>query len=406
MKQPSSYLKLRMLTAIDYAKGKTIRKRIKEVAKQEFLDEEGFPRRFTWRTISTWYYRYKSKGVTGLDIKTRSDKGKVRKTTPEELLEALNSVIPKFRKQRYTRLDLFRTCIQDGILSPSQISQTSFYRLIRDYDLLATDVSEKKKRRLAFAMEYANQLWQADTLFGPYIQVEGKSIQSKLIAFIDDASRVICHAEFFPSETAWDLISAFRSGIYKRGIPEQLYVDHGSCYSSLELKNVCDRIGCILRFTPVRDASAKGKIERFFHTLRMQFLSRILDLSSFKAINLQLNRWIEDEYNVRPHSAHKMKPIDRFALDHKRINFLSPSEENDELFYADEQRTVKQDNTFSFKAARYETPVHLAGKKIHLRFDRRKYNPIVIYYKGQRLGLAEPLNLIENSKKNRKEKRT
>lgn len=404
MKQPSSYLKLRVLTAIDYAKGKTIRERIMQVAGQDFMDEDGFPRRFTWRTISTWYYRYKKRGVTGLDTKTRSDKGKVRKTSPEELLEAVNSVIPKFRNKKYTKLDLFRTCIRDGILSTTQISQTTFYRLIRDYDLLADDITEKKKRRLAFAMEYANQLWQADTMFGPHIRIDGKSIQSKLIAFIDDASRVICHAEFFPSETAWDLISAYRSAIYKRGIPEQLYVDNGSCYSSLELKNVCDRIGCILRFTPVRDAASKGKIERFFHTLRMQFLSQELNLSSFKALNNSLTRWIEDEYNVRVHSAHKMKPIDRFALDHQRINYLSPSLENDELFYAEEERTVKQDNTFSFKANRFETPVHLAGKKIQLRFDRRKMAPVVIYYKGERLGEANPLNLIQNSYRGRKEK--
>lgn len=403
MKHPSSYLKLRVLAAIDYAEGKTIRKRIKEVAKHQFIDEEGFPRRFTWRTISTWFYRYKVSGVTGLDIKTRNDRGKARKTTPEELMEAINAVLPEFRQNRFTKLDLYRSCIHKGLLAQSQISQTNFYRYIREYDLLEKEPQKKSKRRMAFSMEYANQLWQADTLFGPHIKIDGKAVQTKLIAFIDDASRVICHAEFFTSETAWDLISAFRSGIYKRGIPEQLYVDNGACYSSLELKNVCDRIGCILRFTPVRDAAAKGKVERFFHTTRMQFLSRQLDLSSLKALNSQLFRWIEDEYNSRPHSAISMKPIDRFAIDHKRINFLSPSEESDELFYAEETRTVKNDNTFPFKNVRYETPVILAGKKIEVRFDRRSHHPLIIYYKGQRMGTATPLNPVANSKRKQKE---
>lgn len=397
MKQITGYLKLRVLAAIDYAKGNTIRQRIKEAATQDFIDEEGFHRQFTWRTISTWYYRYKKNGVTGLDIKTRSDKGKVRKITPEELLEAINVVIPRFRHGKYTKLDLYRLCIKEGLLSNNQISQTNFYRYIKEYELLSADISEKNKRRLAFSMQYANQLWQADTLFGPYIKIDGKNIQTKLIAFIDDASRVICHGEFFLSETSWDLVSAFRSAIYKRGIPEQLYVDNGACYSSLELKNVCDRIGCILRFTPVRDAAAKGKIERFFHTVRMQFLSQFLDLTDLKELNKQLTRWIEDEYNSRTHSAHQMKPVDRFALDQSRINFLSPSKESDELFYAEETRTVKNDNTFSFKSIRYETPVHLAGKKIKILFDRRKYNPIVIFYKGQRLGIAGTLNPVANA---------
>jgi hypothetical protein len=403
MKHPSSYLKLRVLSAIDYAKGKTIRERIKEIADHQFIDEEGIPRQFTWRTISTWFYRYKKKGVTGLDTKTRNDKGKIRKTSPEELLEAINTVLPGFHNSRYTKLDLYRACIQEGLLANNQISQTNFYRYIKEYELLSNNTDKQNKRRLAFSMQYANQLWQADTMFGPYVKVNDKNIQAKLIAFIDDASRVICHAEFFPSETAWDLISAFRSAIYKRGIPEQLYVDNGACYSSLELKNVCDRIGCILRFTPVRDAQAKGKIERFFHTLRMQFLSRTLDLSSFRNLNNQLTRWIEDEYNSRTHSAICMKPIDRFAIDHKRINFLSPSEENDELFYAQEERTVKNDNTFPFKSIRYETPVHLAGKKIQLRFDRKTMKPIIIYYKGQRMGPATLLDPVHNGKRPIKE---
>ena len=406
MKYPSSYLKLRVLTAIDYAEGETIRERIKAVASQDFMDEDGFLRRFTWRTISTWFYRYKKKGVTGLDVKTRSDKGGVRKITPEELLEALNSVIPKFHNRRATKLDLYRACISEGILSKNQISQTNFYRFIREYDLLSKDTHAQGKRRQAFSMQYANELWQADTMFGPYVNEGGKKVQSKLIAFIDDASRVICHAEFFPTDTAWDLVSAFRSAIYKRGLPKQLYVDNGASYSSLELKNVCDRIGCVLRFTPIRDAAAKGKIERFFHTLRMQFLTITLDLSSISKLNIQLTRYIEDEYNSRIHSAISMKPIDRFALDYQMIRFLSPSVESDELFYAEEERTVKNDNTFSFKSIRYETPVHLAGKRIQLRFDRRVINSIVIYYKDQRMGIATPLNKIQNGMRRYKEEQS
>jgi putative transposase len=396
MKHPSSYLKLRVLTAIDYAHGKTIRERIKAVSSQKFLDEDGVVRQFTWRTISTWLYRYKKRGVTGLDVKVRSDKGSVRKITPEELLEALNAVKAKFVDRRCTKLDLYRACIQQGLLTKHSLSQTHFYRLIREYDLLADEASEDNKRRQAFSMEYANDLWQADTMFGPFVTVDGKKTQAKLIAFIDDASRVICHGEFFATDTAHDLISTFRSAIYKRGVPKQLYVDNGSSYSSLELKLVCERIGCTLRFTPVRDAAAKGKIERFFHTVRMQFLTRVLDLQSLKVLNQQFTRYIEDEYNSRVHSAHQMKPIDRFALDNQRIHFLSPSRETDELFFAEEERTVKNDNTFSFKSIRYETPVHLAGKKVKVRFDRKSFHEVLVYHKGQRMGVAQPLNQIAN----------
>jgi putative transposase len=401
MKTPSSYLKLRILGAVDYAAGKTIRERIRNISKQEFIDEEGLPRRFTWRTISTWYYRYKAGGVTGLDVKPRSDKGIPRKITPEELLEAINQVLPDFMETRYNKMDIYRKCIEKGILRKEQIAQTTFYRFIREYELLSKKDTSGNKKRLAFAMQYANQLWQVDTLFGPYVQTDKGKQQSKLIAFIDDASRVICHGQFFLQENTDNLITTFRAAIYKRGIPEQLYADNGSIYSSLELKIICDRIGCILRFTPVRDAASKGKIERFFRTVRMKFLSLRLDLSSLTALNASFNRWVEDEYNSHIHSSLGLKPVDRFQIDLKRIRFLPPSKENDELFYASDIRTVKNDNTFPFKKIRYETPCDLRGKKIEIRFNRKNTRDIIVYYKNQRMGVAKPLDLIANAQLHR-----
>ena len=105
-----------------------------------------------------------------------------------------------------------------------------------------------------------------------------------------------------------------------------------------------------------------------------------------------------------------MKPIDRFGIDLARVRFLSPSEHNDELFYAEAVRKVKKDNTFSFSARRYETPVDLRDKEIQLRYDRhraRRGSPdpaaIVIYHKGQRLGAARLLDAVANGLLRRKE---
>ena len=66
MKQPSVYLKMRVLGAIDTVEGRTRHERVHNVAAMTFLDEEGNPRQFTWRTIQTWYYRYKNHGITGM----------------------------------------------------------------------------------------------------------------------------------------------------------------------------------------------------------------------------------------------------------------------------------------------------------------------------------------------------
>jgi putative transposase len=415
VKQPSVYLKMRVLGAVDTVEGRTRGQRIHNVATMTFLDEDGHSRQFTWRTIQTWFYRYKNHGITGMTPRPRKDKGQVRKATPEELLEAINAAKPHFHNQRTNKRAIYRFCIEKGLLQRDRIAQTTFYRFIREYQLLAPEDNDNKKR-LAFSMKYANQLWQADTMVGPYTDT-GVSLgsgphtsrkQARLIAFIDDASRVLCHGEFFFEENVDTLVKALRAAFYKRGVPEQLLVDNGSIYCSAEITLICARVGCILRHTAVRDAAAKGKIERFFRRVRDQFLVQKLDLSSLAALNRQFTQWVEADYNATPHDALGIKPIDRFGIDLSRVRFLSPSEHNDELFFAEATRKVKKDNTFSFQSRRYETPADLRDKEIQLRHDRHRGDnalspTIVIYRKGQRIGPARLLDTVANGLSRRKE---
>jgi len=397
MKNPSSYLKMRVLGAIDLAEGRTMQERLQKVSEMTFTDEDGVPRKFTWRTIQTWFYYYRHYGVTSLEPKSRKDKGKTRKMTPEELLEAINQVLPLFREKRFCKSDIYRTCIEKGLIRRKELAPTTFYRLIKEYDLLKDNAEECSKKRLAFAMQYANQLWQADTMYGPFVSDgNGKKIQTRLIAFIDDASRVLCHGQFFFNENTESLATAMRAAFYKRGVPEQMYVDNGSIYTSKEIILITARVGCMLRHAPVRDGAAKGKIERFFRTLRDKFLAIELDLSSIEKLNRQFTQWVEESYNNQIHSAIGMKPIDRFGMDLKRIIYLSPNKVNDELFYVEEIRKVKKDNTFSFKSGRYEAPVDLRGREIQIRYDRHKLDRIVVYYKAERVGEAKVLDLISN----------
>jgi len=404
MKQPSVYLKMRVLGAIDNAQGKTRHERVHNVAAMTFLDEEGNSRQFTWRTIQTWFYRYKNHGITGMTPQPRKDKGHVRKATPEELLEAINTAKPHFHNQCTNKQAIYRFCVENSLLDPERIAQTTFYRFIREYGLLAPDDTDNNKKRLAFCMKYANQLWQADTMVGPFCEVgasSGSRKQARLIAFIDDASRVLCHGEFFFEENVDTLVKSLRAAFYKRGVPEQLLVDNGSIYCSQEITLICARVGCILRHTAVRDAAAKGKIERFFRRVRDQFLVRKLDLSSLEALNRQFTQWVEQDYNGSQHDGIGMKPIDRFGIDLSRVHFLAPSEHSDELFFAEATRKVKKDNTFSFQNRRYETPADLRDKKIQLRHDRHRSNngvspTVIIYHKGDRIGPARLLDTVVN----------
>lgn len=398
MKRVSVYLKLRVIGAIDSMPGKSIVSRIREVSKLTFQDEEGVPHVFTWRTIQTWLSIYKQGGVETLKNRPRKDKGKHRKVCPEALQEAIEAALPEFRETRYNKMMIYRRIIERGLMAQSECSQTSFFRLVNKFDLLTPASHTQNKQRLAFSKQYANEMWQLDTMFGPYVKNGKTSTQTKLIAFIDDASRVIAHGQFFFSEKTDDLIEALRAALYKRGIPQTLYVDNGSIYTSAEINQICARIGTLLCHTPVRDGAAKGKIERFFRTCRDQFLLRKLDLSSLALLNEQFHHWVEEEYNAKLHSTLQMKPLDRFAMDLDRIRFLDPMEANDELFFFEESRCARKDNTFSINSVRYEAPRNLAGLTIQVRFNRANPNRIIVFYQNERMGEATILDWMGNDR--------
>ena len=298
--QASFELRLRVLAAIDYAQGETIRARIKNVSKRSF-HHNGHDYEFTWRTISTWLYRHKKNGISTLEPKPRSDKSRHRKVSVSQLAEAIHEVLPTLSKNKtgqIPKIVLYRLILEKGLLTKDQLSQTVFYRMVRENELLKESVT--KKLRLSFAMQFANELWQADTMHGPRIQqANGQWRKTFLIAFIDDASRVITHAEFFYADNTENMINAFRKALFKRGKPQKLYFDNGSNYISKEIGLACMRLNIHLSHAPIRDGAAKGKIERFFRGFRDRFLTQHTQFASLEELNAKTHDWVENQYNSK-----------------------------------------------------------------------------------------------------------
>ncbi len=393
-------LKLRVLSAVEYAPGHSIRSRIKHVAGRRFVDEQtGQSYQFTWRTISTWLYRFKKHSVIALDNKTRADKNAYRKVQPNELAEAIHEILPTLSHNKtgiIPKSALYRRLLDKNFFQRSQLSQTSFYRMVRENNLL--DNEQCKKLRRSFAMQFANELWQADTMYGPSIvQSDGKWRKTFLIAFIDDASRVITHGEFFYRDNTDNMIEAFRSALFKRGKPERLYFDHGSNYTSKEILQACVRLDIRLSHAPVRDGAAKGKIERFFRGFRDRFLTQHTAFASLADLNDKTQAWIEDEYNAKHHAGIQMIPIDRFNLDHRRIQFLTDDEYTEEVFFIEVDRKVSKTNVFSINSQKWECPVDLRQKTVQVRYDRSRMDRFIIYFADKRMGEAQVLDLHFNA---------
>lgn len=402
--RPPLEIRLRVLSAIDYAPGDNIRERIKSVSARTFTDERsGCDYRFTWRTIETWRCRFRKHGITTLDRRHRSDKNTYRKVRVNELAEAIHEILPTLRYNKtgvIPKIALYRKLLAGNFFARSQLSQTSFYRMLRENALL--DTEQSRKLRQSFAMRYANELWQADTMYGPAIkQPDGKWRKTFLIAFIDDASRVIAHGEFFYRDNTENMIEAFKSALYKRGKPERLYFDNGSNYTSKEILQACVRLDIHLSHAPVRDGAAKGKIERFFRGFRDRFLTQNLDFASLDDLNDKTRDWIENDYNSQHHGGIQMAPLDRFNLDRERLQFLTDDETTEEIFFVEESRKVSKTNVFSLHNRKYECPVDLREKKVQVRYDRSRRDRLIVYFKDKRMGEAQQLDLHFNARSRR-----
>jgi len=148
-----------------------------------------------------------------MDKKSRSDTGKQRKVSVSQLAQAINEVLPSLGVNKVGKLPksvLYQVLLERNYFTRAQLAPTTFYRFVREHELLNLETTEKL--RMAFAMQHANEMWQGDTMHGPAIkQADGSWKKTYFIAFIDDASRLITHGEFFYADDTVNMLNAFEA---------------------------------------------------------------------------------------------------------------------------------------------------------------------------------------------------
>ncbi len=222
---------------------------------------------------------------------------------------------------------------------------------------------------------------------------------------LDDATRVVTYGEFFFNENTESLLSVLRQAILRRGIAARLYVDNGSNYRSRRLDIACASLNIILiRATPYRP-QGKGKIERFFRTVRSQMLSRLQpdDLASLEALNTKFRAWVEGEYHRTPHQglAPRTTPQDRWAQTCQRVRFPDPGLDLLKLFRPRHERRVSKHRLVRFQNRLYEVDAGLAGRTVTLLIDpdAPPERPIELECDGQPQGRARLVDPRANARR-------
>ena len=273
-------------------------------------------------TLESWYYLLRHHGFAALHRQPRKDKG-TRKALSPEACQALLDL-----RQQYPQLTiklLVRRLLEQGVLQTGAFSLPSIYRLLAAHHLDARSIkhhppslpSGSSGPTKAFECALANELWMTDMMFGPTLKLAtGQVIQTRLFALLDDCSRLIPHAQYYDSEKLCCFLDCFRQGLAQRGFPEKLYTDQGKIFTSYHLQVVCANLQVRLCHAKPYAAWSKGKQERWFRTLQMDFEARLVidPAHTLEELNRRLWRWIESEYHQRPHSALEgQSPAERFA---------------------------------------------------------------------------------------------
>lgn len=354
-------------------------------------------------TVRDWMRAYRVGGFDALRPKTRSDDGSSRSLEPvvaERLLE-LKEADPT----RTIRECITLACSESLVDSPTMLAHSTVHRLFVRHGLNKgnTHRADRGVDRRRFAFRDAGQLWMSDVLHGPSVIGEGDARRRRktyLIAFIDDATRVVPHAEFAFSESTSRFLPVMKQALLRRGLPERLYVDNGAAYRSHHLSLVCAKLGIALIHAKSRSPQGKGKIERFFRTVRAQFIARLQpdDTASLESLNRRLGAWIEGEYHHNPHRGLEgATPLERWAASADSVRYPDPDAELDELFLFEAKRKVQSDRTVSLDGRLFEVDACLIGERVTLRYDpSRPDGSVTVVHEGKIIERARQVDLYAN----------
>jgi len=382
-----------LVTARKYSRGELARL-LREKSERSWQIPGSDRTRIAQDTIRYWIRLYRRGGgkLEALYPRDREDEGKSRSLGEESALALL-----KLREElpEAPVPQLIVELRRRKIVGPQQpLSPSTIYRFLHRNGLMYPKDPPAVDRR-KFEAEGPNDLWQADALHGPSVLIDGRRRKTYLIAFIDDHSRLIPHGQFYLSEGVEAYLDCLRQAILKRGLPRRLYVDNGAALRSKHLEAVCASLGIALLHSRAYEPAGRGKIERYFLTVRICFLTSC-PMDDLPALNRAYGSWLEEGYHNRVHSSTGETPLSRFA---KGLECIRPAPRDlEEHFRNTARRRVERDRTVVFQNRLYDAPLSLIGKRVTLLYHEQDLNRIEVQYEGKSFGYLIPTDLSVNSR--------
>lgn len=353
-------------------------------------DQEGISE----RTLRRYVAAFKQRGFDALLPRARKDKGSSKAISGEVLQIAaeMRQEVPGRSAKRIQQL-----LESEG----HRVARSTLERQLRLQGLSGREIKagQKPSAGRRFNRQGRNTLWQSDLKYGPYLPDPGHPghrMRTYLVAIIDDATRMVAHAEFYDNQKLPVLEDTFRKAIIKCGAPDNIYIDNGKIFVSQWLRLACARLRIRHLSTKAYSPESKGKIERFNRTVE-EFLeeARLEKPQTLEQLNKLFRDWLGEGYNHREHSALAGKsPAQAFAGDTKALRFPSPEALREAFLW---EKTPKTDKTgcVSLCGLCYEVGLEYIRKRILVRYDPFELSLVEVWYGGEKKKLVSPINIGE-----------
>jgi putative transposase len=361
----------------------------REILSQTFVTPDGHEKKMAPRTLTEWVTRHKRAGFDGLLDARRSTLGESR-AIAKELLDRAEQL----RREEETRsvrtiLSLLRA---EGH-NVSGISKTTLNVHLNQRGVSKAQLSGGKGSFQRWEQERANRLWQADTSAGVWLPdpTDPKKLkQTRLITFVDDATRVCTHGEFYWDEKLPSLVDCFRKALLKRGKPERLLCDNAFIYHSTTVAIMCAQLNIEVSFCTEYYPPSKGKVEKHYGTIKGSFYKEAehSGLTTLDELNQFFFAWLTKEYHHVKHSALSVTPIERWRQDEQGMLRVSPEDIRRALMLRAKRKVNSKTALIRLDNRTYQASPELAGRNVEVRWHARDEHSVELWHDGRLIEIA------------------
>lgn len=379
-----------------------LQKELKQRAKRRYRTPGSkVTRTFHWKTLQRWLYAARD-GLAALQPQSRK-----RGFGLNLLPEARELLLDARREHPHVAAELLLDeAVRHGVCAEGAISLPTLRRMFAEAELSRPRVDRltRARERRRWETDRVCRLWHADVCHVWCCAPGGKPFKAYVHAILDDHSRYILAMQARTAETENDLLELLIEALLRYPAPDGFYVDNGSTYSGRVLMLLVERLGIRLVHAKPYDPEARGKMERYWRTLRQRLLDVRERWTSVDDLNVALLAWLDADYHVHKHSGLMGDtPARRFRAGARDLPAPKTLGELARAMEVKHPALVRKDATFSVSGKQYEVRGrHLAGRKVDVILDPFTEKPIRVESDGQLL-LFGPCDPQANARRGRSE---